>query len=125
MPFHTVALDALPDWLGPWCADRSGDEPVRVLFATRSVSAVFGLRLAGGRDVVVKARPDEGRASSCVAAQARLAQRGFACPRPLPNPCWVRWDHADPGLWPRIGELDERDQRAVPAHVVDAAARAR
>ncbi|MCK9872109.1 phosphotransferase [Nocardiopsis dassonvillei] len=44
---------------------------------------------------------------------------------PLPNPRWVRWDHADPGLWPRIGELDERDQRAVPAHVVDAAARAR
>lgn len=179
MPFHTVALDALPDWLGPWCADQLGDEPVRVLFAARSVSAVFGLRLAGGRDVVVKARPDEGRASSCVAAQAQLAQRGFACPRPLtpavavgalavhaeemrsggdpllgdspevavrcaavfarlmraladvdvapplPNPRWVRWDHADPGLWPRIGELDERDQRAVPAHVVDAAARAR
>jgi hypothetical protein len=44
---------------------------------------VFGLRLAGGRDVVVKAREDDGRAASCVAAQARLAERGFPCARPL------------------------------------------
>jgi hypothetical protein len=44
---------------------------------------VFGLRLAGGTDVVVKARADDGRAASCVAAQARLAERGFPCARPL------------------------------------------
>ena len=44
---------------------------------------VFGLRLAGGTDVVVKARADDGRAVSCVAAQARLAERGFLCARPL------------------------------------------
>src|SRR5262245_38271658 len=44
---------------------------------------VFGLRLPGGTDVVVKARADDGRAVSCVAAQARLAERGFPCARPL------------------------------------------
>ena len=44
---------------------------------------VFGLRLADGTDVVVKARADDGRAVSCVAAQARLAERGFPCARPL------------------------------------------
>jgi hypothetical protein len=44
---------------------------------------------------------------------------------PLPNPRWVRWDHADSGLWPAIGFLDERDQSAVPASVVDTAERAR
>jgi hypothetical protein len=33
--------------------------------------------------VVVKARADDGRAVSCVAAQARLAGRGFPCARPL------------------------------------------
>ncbi len=44
---------------------------------------VFGLRLAGGTDVVVKARADDGRAVSCVTAQARLAERGFPCARPL------------------------------------------
>jgi len=44
---------------------------------------VFGLRLAGGIDVVVKACADDGRAASCAAAQARLADRGFPCARPL------------------------------------------
>ena len=140
---------------------------------------VFGLRLAGGTDVVVKARADDGRAVSCVAAQARLAERGFPCARPLtpvagvgslavhaeefrpggavlhgdspdvaarcagvfarlmaeladvtvapplPNPPWVRWDHTGSGVWPAIDCLDNRDQSAVPAYVVDTAVRAR
>jgi len=72
-----MPLDDLPDWLPAWCVDQLGDEPVSVLFELRQISAVFGLRLAGGRDVVVKAREDDGRAGSCVAAQARLAERGF------------------------------------------------
>jgi hypothetical protein len=174
-----MTVDDLPGWLPAWCVDQLGDEPVGVLFERRSVSAVFGLRLAGGRDVVVKAREDDGRAASCVAAQARLAERGFPCPQPLtpvvgvgglavhaeesrpggdvvrgdspdvavryaevfarlmaeladvtvapplPNPRWARWDHPDPGLWPAIGFLDELDQSAVPAYVVDAAGLAR
>jgi len=140
---------------------------------------VFGLRLAGGTDVVVKARSDDGRAVSCVAAQARLAERGFPCARPLtpvarvgslavhaeefrpggevlhgdspdvavrcaevfarlmaelarvtvapplPNPPWVRWDHADSGVWPAIDGLGNRHLDAGPAYVVDTAARAR
>jgi hypothetical protein len=140
---------------------------------------VFGLRLAGGADVVVKMRADDGRAASCVAAQARLAGRGFPCARPLtpvvsvgslavhaeefrpggevlygdspavaarcaeifgwlmeelaevtvapplPNPPWVRWDDAAPGVWPVIECLDHRDQRVVPGYVVEAAERAR
>jgi hypothetical protein len=150
-----------------------------VLFQQQQVSMVFGLRLPGGTDVVVKARADDGRAVSCVAAQARLAERGFPCARPLtpvvgagplavhaeefrpggevlfgdspgiavrcaevfarlmaeladvavapplPNPPWVRWDHADPGVWPAMGFLDNRDQSVVPAYVVAAAERAR
>lgn len=175
----TVPLDDLPEWLPDWCADHLGDGPVNVLFELRQTSAVFGLRLAGGRDVVVKAREDDGRAASCVAAQARLAERGFPCARPLtpavgvgalavhaeeartggallrgdspdvavryatvfarliaeladvtvapplPNPRWIRWDHSDPGVWPAIGELDDRDQSTVPPYVVDTADRAR
>ncbi|OXM60268.1 phosphotransferase [Amycolatopsis vastitatis] len=167
------------DWLASWCADHLGAEPAAVLFERRSLSDVVGLRLADGREVVVKAREDEGRAAACVTAQARLAERGFPCPRPLtpviavgalavhaeefrpggaplpggtpdvavrcaavftrlmaeltgvtvppplPNPRWARWDHADPGLWPSIGFLDERDQSVVPADVVEAATRAR
>ncbi|MEV6642523.1 hypothetical protein [Amycolatopsis sp. NPDC051371] len=167
------------NWLPAWCAEHLGSVPGEVQFERTSLSAVVGLRLADGREVVVKARADDGRAASCVAAQARLAQRGFPCARPLtavvavgtlavhaeesrpggvvlrgdspavaercaavfawlmaelagvdvapplPNPRWARWDHRDPGLWPAIGFLDERDQSVVPAHVVEAAGRAR
>jgi len=165
--------------IASWCAEHLGSVPVEVLFERRSVSEVVGLRLADGREVVVKAREAEGREASCVAAQARLAERGFPCARPLtdvvrvgslavhaeesrpggemllgdspaiaeryaavfarlmteladivvaaplPNPRWARWDHRDPGLWPAIGFLDERDQSALPAYVVETAVRAR
>jgi hypothetical protein len=177
-----VPLDDLPDWLPGWCLDHLGGEPAGVLFQAKQISMVFGLRLTGGLDVVIKARADDGRAVSCVAAQARLAERGFPCARPLtpvtgagslavhaeefrpggevlrgdspdvavryaevfawlmaelaelagataapplPNPPWVRWDHTDPGLWPAIGLLDNRDQSAVPGYVADTARRAR
>jgi hypothetical protein len=76
-------LGDLPDWLPAWCLEHLGGEPAGVLFQLHQVSMVFGLRLTGGRDVVVKARADDGRAVSCVAAQARLAERGFPCARPL------------------------------------------
>ncbi|MFE9748072.1 hypothetical protein ACFYOT_24475, partial [Saccharothrix saharensis] len=79
----TALGEDVPDWLPGWCADHMGGEPVAVLFVSRSMSAVFGLRSADGRDVVVKAREDGGRASSCVAAQAVVTARGFRCARPL------------------------------------------
>jgi len=78
-----VPWQDLPDWLPAWCLDHLGGEPADVLFQLQQVSMVFGLRLRGGTDVVVKARADDGRAASCVAAQARLAERGFPCARPL------------------------------------------
>lgn len=174
-----MRLDELPDWVPAWCRAQLGGEPAEVLFQRESISTVFGLRLAGGADVVVKARPDDGRAGACVVAQVSLAERGFPCarpltpvvgvgllavhaeelraggevlrgdspevaaryaevfarlmaeltevtvPPPLPNPRWLRWDHRDPGLWPRIDFLEGMDQSAVPAHVVDTAGRAR
>ena len=71
------------DWLPAWCASHLGSAPVGVLFERRSISEVVGLRLADGRDVVVKARVDDGRAASCLGAQTVLAERGFPCPRPI------------------------------------------
>jgi hypothetical protein len=50
---------------------------------------------------------------------------GVTVAPPLPNPPWVRWDHADSGVWPAIGCLDNRDHSAVPAYVADTAERAR
>jgi len=78
-----VSLDGLPDWLPVWCADHLGAAPADLLFQLHQVSMVVGLRLADGASVVVKARADDGRVASCVAAQARLAERGFPCARPL------------------------------------------
>ncbi|MFB9446966.1 hypothetical protein Dvina_25430 [Dactylosporangium vinaceum] len=73
-----------PGWLVGWCRERLGAEPVAVLFEVVQTSAVFGLRLSDGAEVVVKARDDDnGRAAACVAAQAQLAARAFPCPRPL------------------------------------------
>ncbi|MFC0433565.1 phosphotransferase [Kutzneria buriramensis] len=169
----------MPDWLPAWCLEQLSSEPGKVLFELHQMSTVIGLRLADGREVVVKARADDGRATSCVAAQHRLAESGFPCARPLtpavragslavhaeefrpggevlrgdspyvavryaevfarsmalladfvvapprPSPRWSRWDHTDSGLWPAIDFLDERDQGAVPAHVIDTAERVR
>jgi len=56
-------LDDLPGWLPGWCLDHLGGEPAGVLFQVESISLVLGLRLAGGRDVVIKARKDDGRPS--------------------------------------------------------------
>ena len=73
-----------PGWLAPWCSEHLGADPVESLLQTEHMSAVFGVRLADGRSVVVKARADDsGRTASCVAAQAALARQGFACPLPL------------------------------------------
>src|SRR5689334_2412662 len=54
-----------------------------MLFQPHQLSTVFGPRLLGVAEVVVKARADNGRAVSCVVAQARLAEHGFPCARPL------------------------------------------
>ena len=72
-----MSVEDLPDWLPAWCLEYLGGEPVSVLFKLQQISLVFGLRLGDGRDVVVKARADDGRAVSCVAAQAQLAGAGF------------------------------------------------
>ena len=78
-----VNVSDLPEWLPAWSLAHLGTEPVDILFRFEQLSTVTGLRMADGADVVVKARPDEGRASACIAAQARLAERGFPCARPI------------------------------------------
>ena len=57
---------------------------MEVLFVAGYLSEAVGVRLADGREVVVKRRVDEsGRAARCVTAQRVLAERGFPCPMPL------------------------------------------
>src|SRR5439155_24135742 len=50
------------------------------------ISDVIGLRLADGREIVVKARAPADRIAGCFLVQAHLWRRGFACPEPLAGP---------------------------------------
>jgi hypothetical protein len=74
----------LPTWVDAWCRAKLGAAPVEPLFGVSHSSEVVGVRLADGREVVVKRRPDEaGRTQVCVGVQWLLAEQGFPCPRPL------------------------------------------
>jgi Ser/Thr protein kinase RdoA (MazF antagonist) len=93
-----------------------GAEPVEALFRSSYLSEVVGVRLADGREVVVKRRVDEsGRAARCVTAQRLLAEQGFPCPMPLTEVIVsegvaVHAERFVPG-----GELETRDTPEVAA----------
>ncbi|HEV2126591.1 MAG TPA: phosphotransferase [Chloroflexota bacterium] len=54
-----------------------------MLFESGYFSAVFGVALADGREVVVKVRPWEDRLVVCSQVQRFLWEKGFPCPAPL------------------------------------------
>jgi hypothetical protein len=78
--------DVALDRLASWCARWLGARPTRTLFQAQHLSSVTGLRLADGREVVVKALPPAERIRGCVEVQRRLWQAGFPCPEPLVGP---------------------------------------
>src|SRR5580658_7518549 len=74
-----VGIDALAEWCTRWlCAP-----PAAELFATGNLSAVTGLRLTDGREVVVKVRPPGSRLAGCAAVHRALWMAGYPCPEPL------------------------------------------
>ncbi|GAB3739997.1 hypothetical protein GCM10027598_69810 [Amycolatopsis oliviviridis] len=75
------ALD--PVRLARWCVEHLGSPPAEEIFRSGQLSAVIGLRLADGREVVVKVRPDSPRTAACVDVQRRVFQAGYPCPRAL------------------------------------------
>jgi hypothetical protein len=71
-----------PEWVTLWCRQHLGSVPAEVLHS--AAEKVFGLRLADGREVAVKARPDQnGREATCVEVQRFVAAQGFPAPAPL------------------------------------------
>jgi hypothetical protein len=74
-----VGMDALADWCERWLAAR----PAAQLFEAGYLSTVQGLRLADGREVVVKVRPRRSRLAGCAVVQRALWTAGFPCPEPL------------------------------------------
>jgi hypothetical protein len=80
----TPAVD--PGLLATWCSEHLGSPPAAELFRSGFLSAVVGLRLADGREVVVKVRPASPRLVACVEVQRRLFESGYPCPEPLSGP---------------------------------------
>jgi len=74
------------DDLDRWCERWLSAKPIGVIFASGHLSEVVGLRLADGRDVVVKVRPNTRRIGGCVEVQRHLWESGFPCPMPLAGP---------------------------------------
>jgi hypothetical protein len=75
----TVGMDALTEWCTQWL----GAPPVAELFGSGYLSAVTGLRLTDGREVVVKVRPSMPRLTGCAVVHRALWTAGFPCPEPL------------------------------------------
>jgi len=74
-----VGMDALAVWCRRWL----GAPPTAQLFEAGYLSTVRGLRLADGREVVVKVRPHMSRLAGCAAVHRALWTAGFPCPEPL------------------------------------------
>ncbi len=72
-----------PGRLARWCMEHLGSPPADEMFRSGYLCDVIGLRLADGREVVVKVRPDSPRIAACVEVQRRMFQAGYPCPRPL------------------------------------------
>lgn len=81
MSSRAPAVD--PNHLAQWCVEQLGSPPAEEIFRSGHLSVVIGLRLADGREVVVKVRPDSPRMAACVEVQRRLFQAGYPCPQPL------------------------------------------
>jgi Ser/Thr protein kinase RdoA (MazF antagonist) len=114
-------IEGLPDWLPRWCADNLGALPVAVLLQTAQMASVFGLRLADGQQVAVKAREDPtGRTESCTAAQLHLADHDFPCARPLTPVTHVGKLAVTAERWRPGGEM-RRDDSAAEARLTAAA----
>jgi hypothetical protein len=89
---------------------------VAVLFVAGYLSEVVGVRLADGREVVVKRRLDEsGRTGRCVAAQRLLAEQGFPCPMPLTDVIVIDGVAMHAERFVEGGEVETKDTPAAAA----------
>jgi Phosphotransferase enzyme family len=71
------------DALAVWCTRWLGAPPAAELFDGGHLSTVKGLRLADGREVVVKVRTREPRLAGCEVVHRALWAAGFPCPELL------------------------------------------
>jgi phosphotransferase family enzyme len=72
--------------LAAWCERHLGSPAGSELFRTGHLACVIGVRLADGREVVVRVRPAASRLAVCAEVQRLLFDSGYPCPRPLAGP---------------------------------------
>jgi len=90
--FGAVPVAVVDDWLHRHVRARLGSDLEEVVFRPGRVSAVYGLRLSDGSQVVAKVQRghlDPARTASLAAAvnaQRLLSVAGYPCPSPLDGP---------------------------------------
>jgi hypothetical protein len=72
--------------LAAWCEAHLGSPAESELFRTGHLACVIGTRLADGREIVVKVRPEAPRIAACTDVQRRVFNSGYPCPQPLAGP---------------------------------------
>jgi Phosphotransferase enzyme family len=77
---------AMHEALGEWCERWLGSAVSEILFETGSLSAVTGVRLADGREVVIKVRQCSQRLDAAYLVQRHVRQSGYPAPEPLVPP---------------------------------------
>ena len=95
--FGSADPDAILRAVEDFCVASVGEPVAAVLFYAASQGCVFGLRLAGGRKIVLKAYPPSRSPLFLAAAhrvQSHLADHGYPCPRPLTAPLPLAHGHA-------------------------------
>lgn len=114
------------DGVVAFCDRELGATPAELRFFTMSVGAVFGLRLADGREVVVKVHLPRERLErlACVQrVQRHLADQGFPCPRPVGEP--ARMLELPATVEEHVGDGEHRDAHDPAVRRTMAAALAR
>ncbi|SDM16853.1 phosphotransferase [Allokutzneria albata] len=104
-----------PGCLAQWCTEHLGSPPAEELFRSGHLSAVVGLRLTDGREVVVKIRPDSPRIAACAEVQHRMYQAGYPCPRPLTGALPFGGDVATAEVYVRGGAVLPSAEHAATA----------
>jgi hypothetical protein len=69
-----------------WCVRHLGSPPVAQFFGVQRLSAVHGMRLVDGREVVLKVREALERQVACTVVHEAMWHAGIPCPRPLAGP---------------------------------------
>ena len=81
-----AGLAGLDPLIVDWCVKHLGSPPVEQFFGVQRLSTVHGLRLADGREVVLKVRGALERQRACTVVHEAMWQAGIPCPRPLAGP---------------------------------------